>query len=251
MKITLYIMLLLVPSCFAQKRAVVKSEEMSLCSISNLNKGEVNIQKLESNFNSKIEEVKSSDGVYLSKKYKYKRAELDFTILYNKGRVIVKIKDRQFEFGKGEYFRLYEEDFSIGLEWMNYTNYLLQFKGKQYLVIRIFPNFNESVAFNNLYYLISLSNESLKESYSFGSFGYCDNIFGDYNKDGHLDVTLVDLISISTERFNYSNPKGKFKAEVFSLKGGKILTLENSSGAIKCEYSYLEEGITIDKGNWF
>ena len=253
MKINLYIILILVSSCFAQKKSVIKSEESSLCDILNNNKGDVTIQKLESNYNSKIKEIKLSNGKFLSKEYKYQRADLDFTILYSKskGMVIVKIKDRQFEFAKGDYFRLYEEDFSTGLEWMNYTNYLLQFHGKQYLVIRTFPNFNESVAFNNLYYLISLSSGSLKESYSFGSFGYCDNIFNDYNIDGNLDITLIDLVSISTERFDYINPKGKFKAKVFSLKGGKILPLENNNGAIHCEYSYSGEDISIEKGNWF
>lgn len=188
---------------------------------------------------------------HYSETFNFHNYDLQLTINYSEGNTSFIIDDRTFLFKKGEYFKLNETDYSDGLEWLEFAHHIVTIGKDTYLVSRTYPNFSEGSAFNNIYFIINLSEKNENISYNLGSFGYCENIIGDYNHDGKMDIVLIDYVQTSGERMDKQDPKGIFEAQVFTLSYGNIISYNNLHGHMKCTYRYegdLVEGI---EGNWF
>ncbi|WP_196894133.1 hypothetical protein [Aureivirga marina] len=180
--------------------------------------------------------------------YDYIKHRIHLKYLYSEwGNLMITLNGNNFYFKKDEYFKLNETDYSDALDKMDFNHYTIRFQNEKYLISRAKPNTDRLSTNNNIYYVMSLSNR--KTNYAFGSFGFCDNIFGDYNKDGKLDIVMIDLLK--QESSNYDNINGLFKAKIFTFENGKFIPTKNKKGALECTYYSYNGEIKILSGNWY
>ena len=187
--------------------------------------------------NDSIKEIVHLGKQYYGRKYSYRNPDINFWIYYSKDytTILIYINNHWLKCENGEYFRLYSKGYMGGLYHSVYYNYLVKTSQKEFLICRTYSADNSIAALNTIYFIIDITKKDFPDLYTVGSYGYCDNGIGDFNADGELDVILLNQESIYDPPLDPDNPKGEFKASVYTLMNGEISQLEQEGNRLECK----------------
>jgi len=190
---------------------------------------------------------------FLKKKYSYRNPDIDFGMYYSMDyeSILIEINNQWLRCEGNEYFRPYSKGYIDGLHQFTYQNYLVKTRRKEFLVLRTYSANNSIAALHTIYFIIDVTNDDDPILYSVGSYGYCDNGLGDFNGDGELDVILINQVSIYDPPLDPSDPRGEFRASVFTLNKGEIVPLEKHGHQLACSFKTDQDSISLLSGIWF